>query len=38
MHKCQAIEAASKEIVPPMKAEWDNNSNLKDWLKSFNRR
>jgi len=38
MHKRQAIEAASKEIVPPMKAEWDNNSNLKDWLKSFNRR
>ena len=38
MHKRQAIEAASKEIVPPEKAEWDNDSNLKDWLKNFNRR
>lgn len=38
MHKRQAIEAASKEIVPPEEAEWDNNSNLKDWLKNFNRR
>jgi integrase/recombinase XerD len=38
MHKRQAIEAASKEIVPPEEADWDNNSNLKDWLKNFNRR
>jgi site-specific recombinase XerD len=38
MHKRQAIEAASKEIVPPEEAEWDNDSNLKDWLKNFNRR
>lgn len=37
VHKRQAIEAASKEIVPCEKAEWDNNQNLKDWLKSFNR-
>lgn len=38
MHKRLAIEAASKEIVPLEEAEWDNDSNLKDWLKSFNRR
>lgn len=38
MHKRQAIEAASKEIVPPEEAKWDNDSNLKDWLKNFNRR
>lgn len=38
MHKRQAIEAASKGIVPPEEAEWDNDSNLKDWLKNFNRR
>lgn len=37
MHKRQAIEAASKEIVPEEDATWDNNQNLKDWLKSFNR-
>jgi site-specific recombinase XerD len=36
--KRQAIEAASKEIVPPESAEWESNSNLKDWLKKFNRR
>jgi len=34
----RAIEEASKEIVPPEDAEWDSNPNLKDWLKSFNRR
>lgn len=38
MHKRQAIEAASKEIVPPVEAEWDNDSSLKEWLKGFNRR
>ena len=38
MHKRQAIEAASKEIVPLVEAEWDNDSNLKGWLKGFNRR
>ncbi|MCM3363961.1 tyrosine-type recombinase/integrase [Niallia sp. Sow4_A1] len=38
MHKRLAIEAASKEIVPSEEAIWDNDSNLKDWLKSFNRR
>lgn len=36
--KRKAIEAASKDIVPPEEASWDNNSNLKEWLKSFNRR
>ena len=36
--KRQAIEAASKEIVPPEDAEWEHDSNLKDWLKNFNRR
>lgn len=38
MHKRRAIEAASKEIVTPVEAEWDNDSNLKEWLKGFNRR
>ena len=38
MHKRQAIEAASKEIIPAEKAEWDEDSSLKDWLKNFNRR
>jgi len=36
--KRQAIEAASKEILPQEDASWDNNNNLKEWLKSFNRR
>ena len=35
--KRKAIEAASKEIVPKEDALWDNNSDLKDWLKHFNR-
>lgn len=35
--KRKAIEAASKEIVPEEDALWDNNSDLKDWLKSFNK-
>lgn len=38
LHKRQAIEAASKEIVPSEVAEWDDDSNLKEWLKSFTRR
>jgi len=33
-----AIEEASKEIVPKETAQWESNSDLKDWLKSFNRR
>lgn len=36
--KRKAIEAASKEILPLEEAAWDNNENLKTWLKSFNRR
>lgn len=36
--KREAIEAASKEIVPREEAQWENNSRLKDWLKNFNRR
>jgi site-specific recombinase XerD len=36
--KRQAIEAASKNIVPPECAEWERDSNLKEWLKKFNRR
>ena len=36
--KREAIEAASKEIVPPEEAEWDTNTNLKQWLKTFNRK
>ena len=37
MHQRQAIEAASKEIVPPEEAQWDDNHDLKEWLKTFNR-
>jgi site-specific recombinase XerD len=36
--KRMAIEAASKEIVPKETAKWEKNSELKKWLKSFNRR
>jgi len=36
--KREAIEAASKEIAPKKMAEWDNNTDLKQWLKTFNRR
>lgn len=36
--KREAIEAASKEIVPTEIAEWDNNIDLKQWLKMFNRK
>jgi site-specific recombinase XerD len=35
--KREAIEAASKEIVPPEEAQWDNNTGLKSWLKNFNK-
>lgn len=35
--KRKAIEAASREILPPEEAAWDNNASLKEWLKSFNR-
>jgi len=35
--KREAIEAASKEIVPKEEAQWEQNSNLKDWLKNFNK-
>lgn len=38
MNKRKAIEAASKDIVPPEDAEWDSNPSLKEWLKNFNRR
>lgn len=36
--KRKAIEAASKEIVPPEEAIWDSDNNLINWLKSFNKR
>lgn len=36
--KREAIEAASREIVPPEEAQWDSNDDLKSWLKAFNRR
>ena len=36
--KRAAIEAASKELVPPEDARWDNDEDLKSWLKNFNRR
>jgi len=35
--KREAIEAASKELVPTEIPEWENNSGLKEWLKNFNR-
>lgn len=35
--KREAIEAASKEIVPIEAAEWDSYPDLKQWLKTFNR-
>ena len=33
----EAIEAASKEIVPSEPALWEENDGLKKWLKHFNR-
>jgi len=36
--KREAIEAASREIVPKEDAQWESNGKLKDWLKNFNRR
>lgn len=36
--KRKAIEAASKEILPHENASWDTDTNLKEWLKSFNKR
>ena len=36
--KRAAIEAASKEIVPPEEAQWDSNDDLKFWLKTFSKR
>ena len=35
--KREAIEAASKEIVPAEVPEWENDTTLKEWLKNFNR-
>ena len=35
--KRKAIEAASKEIVPEEEAQWDLDTDLRDWLKGFNR-
>jgi site-specific recombinase XerD len=36
--KRKAIEAASKEILPEEEASWDNDADLKEWLKSFRKR
>ena len=36
--KRKAIEAASKEILPKEEAKWESDTNLKEWLKSFNKR
>ena len=36
--KRKAIEAASKNLLPDEEAKWDNNANLKMWLKSFDKR
>ena len=35
--KRDAIEAASREIVPHEDAKWDSDDDLKSWLKSFNK-
>ncbi len=35
--KRRAIEAASKEIVPAEEASWDQDMNLREWLKGFNK-
>ena len=35
--KREAIEAASKEIVPTENALWEVDTGLKRWLKDFNR-
>lgn len=35
--KREAIEAASKDIVPKEVAQWDNNDDLKSWLRNFNK-
>jgi hypothetical protein len=35
--KREAIEAASKEIVPVEVPVWENDTRLKEWLKNFNR-
>lgn len=36
--KREKIEEASKGIVPPEEAVWENDTDLKSWLKSFNRK
>lgn len=36
--KREAIELVSKQLVKKVEAKWEKNENLKDWLKSFNRR
>lgn len=35
--KREAIEAVSKDLVGKEEAKWDNDTHLKDWLKTFNR-
>lgn len=35
--KREAIEAASRKIVPPEEARWEGDNDLKSWLKSFNK-
>lgn len=35
--KRQAIENASRRLVEEEEASWDNDSDLRDWLKSFNK-
>lgn len=36
--KREAIEAASREIVPPEEALWEHDEDLRAWLKGFNKR
>lgn len=35
--KREVIEAVSKELVGKEEAKWDNDTHLKDWLRTFNR-
>ena len=35
--KREAIEAVSKVLLGKQEAKWDNDTHLKDWLKTFNR-
>ena len=35
--KREAIEAAYQELTPPTEAVWEGNSDIKEWLKNFDK-